>query len=94
MIVRILGEGQYNVDESVADDLNRLDAQLEKSVESGEEAAFRAALTALLEKIRNSGTCLADDALEPSDAVLPPEDAVLDEVRAMLAESDEGLIPG
>jgi hypothetical protein len=30
----------------------------------------------------------------PSDALLPGEDSSLEEVRAMLAETTEGLIPG
>lgn len=94
MIVRILGEGQYDVDGAIADDLNQLDEQLEKAVDVGEESAFRSALGQLLDKVRTSGHCLPDDSLEPSDAVLPPSDADLDEVRAMLSGSVDGLIPG
>ena len=94
MIVRILTEGQFDVDGGLSDDLNQLDARLEKAVESGDETSFRSALGELLEKIRSSGNPLPEDSLEPSDAVLPPADAALDEVRAMLSETGEGLIPG
>jgi PspAA-like protein len=94
VIVRILGEGQYALDDVHADVLNSLDAGLESSVESGDEAAFRSALSDLLTKVRTLGTPLPDDALEPSDAVLPAGDSALDEVREMLAATDEGLIPG
>ncbi|MGZ4592797.1 MAG: PspA-associated protein PspAA [Actinomycetes bacterium] len=94
MIVRILGEGQYVLDDAHAGVLNSLDAGLESAVESGDEAAFRSALSDLLTKVRTLGTPLADDALEPSDAVLPSSDSALDEVREMLTASDEGLIPG
>ena len=94
MIVRILTEGQFDVDGGLSDDLNQLDAALEKAVESGDETSFRSALGELLEKIRSSGNPLPEDSLEPSDAVLPPADAALDEVRAMLSETGEGLIPG
>jgi len=38
MIVRILGEGQFDVDDSATDELNALDATLEKAVNAGDEA--------------------------------------------------------
>ena len=92
MIVRILGEGQLQVDDSASAELNSLDAALERAVNSGDEAAFRAALVALLDRVRALGTPLAAETLEPSDSILPRADADLDEVRSML--SGEGYIPG
>lgn len=92
MIVRILGEGQLQVDDSATDELNVLDAELERAVNAGDEQAFRPALTTLLDRVRTLGTPLADDALEPSDLILPYSDAGLADVREML--TDEGLIPG
>ena len=92
MIVRILSEGQLQVDDAAAVELNSLDAALEKAVNSGDEAAFRAALLALLDRVRALGTPLAADSLEPSDSILPRADADLDEVRSMM--TDEGYIPG
>jgi hypothetical protein len=92
MIVRILGEGQLEVDDAATAELNVLDSQLEAAVNAGDEAAFRPALTALLDKIRSLGTPLAADMIEPSDLILPYADARLADVRNML--TDEGLIPG
>ncbi len=94
MIVRILGEGQFTVDEAHGELLNGLDSGLERSVEAGDEQAFRAALADLLAQVRAIGQQLPDDVLEPSDAVLPGEDSTLDDVRALLADSNDGLIPG
>jgi hypothetical protein len=94
VIVRVLGEGQYAVDDSHADLLNGLDSGLERAVEAGDGAAFRTALGDLLSQVRTLGERLPDDALVPSDALLPGEDSTLDDVRAMLAETTEGLIPG
>jgi hypothetical protein len=94
VIVRILSEGQYAVDDAHADLLNGLDSGLERAVEAGDEAGFRSALTDLLAQVRTVGERLPDDSLEPSDAVVPDETSSLEEVRAMLADTAEGLIPG
>jgi len=92
MIIRILGEGQLQVDDSATKELNVLDAALEKAVNAGDEQAERTALTALLDRVRSLGTPLAEDAIEPSDLILPYADAGLEDVRGMMA--GEGLIPG
>jgi PspA-Associated protein len=92
MIVRILGEGQLEVDDVATEELNVLDDALEKAVIAGSEQEFRPALTALLDRVRSLGTPLAADALSPSDLILPYAEASLDDVRAMLKE--DGLIPG
>ena len=91
MIVRILGEGQWEVDRGHLDALNALDAAVEKAVESGDEDAFRAGMTGLLDGVRKQGTRLEDDSLQESDFILPPADATIDEVRALM--TDEGLVP-
>ena len=92
MIVRILGEGQFRVDDSAAVELNQLDNQLEAAVDRGDEAAFSAALTGMLAQVRAQGSPLPPDILEPSDLILPHQDSSMDEVRKLL--TDEGLIPG
>ena len=92
MIIRILGEGQYDVADGEVAGLNSLDDALETAVESGDEAAFTEALAGLLAAGRGAGSRLADDSLEDSDLILPPADAEIDEVRRML--SGDGLIPG
>lgn len=94
MIVRILGEGQWDVADDQMDALNRLDTEVESAVEAGEPIRFAAGLTALLGAVREAGTPLADDSLEDSDLILPPSDASIEEVRALLTEADDGLIPG
>jgi len=92
MIVRILGEGQYDVDDEAAADLNRLDTELESAVERGDETAFEAALGGLLTKVRAQGSQLPHDTLAESDLILPHQDSSMAEVRKLL--TDEGLIPG
>ena len=92
MIVRILSEGQFRVDDAATAQLNDLDANLETAVNRKDEAAFTAALTRLLAGVRANGAPLPPDTLEPSDLILPGEDSTMDDVRKML--TDEGLIPG
>jgi hypothetical protein len=94
MIIRILGEGQYDVSDEALDRLNELDSAVETAVESGDEDAFGTALAALLDGVRTVGVAHALDSLDESDLILPPADASIDEVRELLTDSDEGLIPG
>jgi PspA-Associated protein len=92
MILRILGEGQFEIDEDKIEELNRLDDQLIDAVESGDEESFRLALNDLLVEVRAAGRPVPDEYLGESDLILPGSDATVDEVQALLG--DEGLIPG
>jgi len=92
VIIRILGEGQYDVEDGALDRLNELDAALEAAVDAGDEAAFAVALTELLAGVRTVGAAHPADTLDESDLILPPSDATIDQVREML--NDDGLIPG
>ena len=91
MIVRILGEGQWDVAEDHLVELNKLDDEVEAAVEKSDEVAFSQVLGALLHAVRTWGSPLPADSLHDSDLILPPADATLEEVRELL--SDEGLIP-
>ena len=92
MIIRILGEGQFDVPDEAVATLNDLDSAVESSVEAGDEAAFRAALDALLTGVRDAAAPHEEGSLDSSDLILPHADATLDEVRDLL--SGDGLIPG
>jgi len=92
VIVRVLGEGQFDVPDDRLDELNELDEEILRAVEAGDLEAFSRALEALLAEVRRAGSPMAHDHLGPSDLVLPGPDATLDEVRGLLDE--DGLIPG
>lgn len=92
MIVRILGEGQWRLDEADVNALNGLDDKVEHAVDAGDAAAFRPALEQLLAEVRRSGSEVGIDELVESDLILPPADASIEDVKELL--SDEGLIPG
>jgi hypothetical protein len=92
VIVRILGEGQYDVPDDKLETLNELDAAVESSVEAGDTEAFGRSLTALLAGVRAAAVPHEAGSLDTSDLILPPSDSSLEEVRDLL--SGDGLIPG
>ena len=91
MIVRILGEGQFRVDDDVAAKLTALDTDLDAAVASENEEEFRAALGAAERLVRESGTRVPDEEFVTADYILPFSDATVEEVRKLLAD---GVIPG
>jgi len=91
VIVRIMGEGQWDVPDEHQPALNVLDEALEKAVLAGDQQSFRVEMTALFDAVRQQGDRVDDDSLEESDLILPPADSTLEEVRDLLG--DEGLIP-
>ena len=92
MIVRILGEGQFDVPDETVEDLNRLDQELVAALEAQDEDRFQEKLASLLDTVRRRGAPLADDELVASSLALPAAGSSIEEVRELL--SDEGLIPG
>jgi hypothetical protein len=91
VIVRILGEGQFRVDDEVAAKLTALDTDLDAAVASENEKAFKAALGAAEQLVRESGTRVPDEEFVTADYILPFSDATIAEVRKLLAD---GMIPG
>lgn len=95
MIIRILGEGQFTVEESLLEDLNRLDEEVATAAESSDQEKLTAALSALLKQVRARGTVLAADVIADSDLILPDESATVEQIRELLNESADylGIIP-
>lgn len=91
MIARIIGEGQFRLDDVLIDRLNDLDEALIDEIEEGEGGDYAAVLVEMLDLIRTSGKPLPDDELVTSDVVLPPDHASLAELRDLI--TGEGLIP-
>jgi hypothetical protein len=91
VIVRLMGEGQYEVDDEVAKGLNGLDEQAGAAVEQGDEQKLRELLQRMAEAVRMNGARVPDEDLTPSEAIVPPDDLSLDEARELF--EGEGLIP-
>jgi PspAA-like protein len=91
VIVRLLGEGQFEVDDEVAKGLAALDEEAGNAVEAGDEERLSELLGRMADAVRTNGTRLPDDDLSPSEGIIPPDDLTLDEARRLF--DDEGLIP-
>jgi hypothetical protein len=91
VIVRLMGEGQYQVDDELQDELNRLDETALEALEAGDEERLDGILEQMAELVRSRGTPLPAEDLHPSDAIIPPADLTLEETRELM--SGEGLIP-
>jgi chromosome condensin MukBEF complex kleisin-like MukF subunit len=91
VIVRLMGEGQFEVDDEVAKGLNDLDEQAAQALEAADEEKLSELLRRMAEAVRTNGTRVPDDHLDASEAIVPPDDLSLDEARQLF--EDEGLIP-
>jgi hypothetical protein len=91
VIVRISGEGQYELADAQRDRLNELDDAVVASCDADDDAAFKQQFEALLELITSEGRRLDDDELVHSDVIVPPRDITLEEAKREF--SGDGLIP-
>ena len=91
MIVRLMGEGQYRVDDGVREELNALDDRAVGALDAGDEPNLDGVLDEMWALVRDRGEQLADDDLSASDLVIPPSDLTLEETRKLFSE--EGLVP-
>lgn len=91
MIVRLMGEGQYQVDDGLREQLNELDDRAQTAIDAEDEPALDDMLDQMWQLVRDRGEQLSDDDLSGSDLIIPPSDLTLEETRKLF--SDEGLIP-
>ena len=91
MIVRIMGEGQYRLDDDCVARVNELDNAAVAAVDADDEDGFHAAFEEMLDVIRNEGDHLGDEEIETSDVIVPPADTSFAEAAAEF--TGDGLIP-
>ncbi len=91
MIVRVSGEGQFELPDEDADRLNELDNRAVNAVEQGDEAGFRELWSQMLELVASDGNAIDQDELVESDVILPPRDVTFAEAAGEF--TGEGLIP-
>ena len=92
MIVRILGEGQFNLPGAVIDDLNDIDNRMVEAVAAEDEVQFQSLLDEMFRLVRQRGEPLPLDQLVESDLILPETDLTLDEAEHIFI--GDGLLPG
>ena len=92
MIVRILGEGQFNLPGAVIDDLNDIDNRMVEAVAAEDEVQFQSLLDEMFQLVRDRGEPLPLDQLVESDLILPETDLTLDEAEHIFI--GDGLLPG
>jgi hypothetical protein len=81
MIIRIMGEGQYNVKSSNFDKLNRIDNKIVEYVQKGDEKGYKKGLADLIGMIHREGVMVDNEELIESDVIVPPADMTLEEAR-------------
>ena len=91
MIVRIAGEGQFELPEDVAAKLNELDNEAVAAVEAGDEARFHELFDQMHQLVKNDCAPLSDDELVTSEVMIPPADLSFGEARGEF--TGDGLIP-
>ena len=91
MIARLMGEGQYRIDEDLRAQLNELDERAAAAVDAHDEGALDDVLDEMWQLVQARGEQLPDDDLSTSDLIIPPSDLTLDETRQLFTE--EGLVP-
>ena len=91
MIVRISGEGQFELPDGDAERLNELDNRAVAAVEQGDEPGFKELWSQMLELVAADGKAIDEEELTESDVILPPRDISFAEAAGEF--TGEGLIP-
>jgi CBS domain-containing protein len=90
MIVRIMGEGQYDLDERVLQELNAIDNRIVDHVRKNEADEFRADLGRLISTVKSNGKQVDAKEITKSDIIIPPKDLTLEEAKGIF--KGDGLI--
>lgn len=90
MIARILGIGQFKLDDRHLDSLNKVDNEIVEHVSKGNQKEFRKDLAKLISIIKKQGKPLDPAEIIPSDIIVPPEDMSFAEAKSIFSEP--GLI--
>ncbi|KGK98016.1 hypothetical protein LI82_09725 [Methanococcoides methylutens] len=87
MIIRIMGEGQFEVPGSLFDELNIIDNRIVELVAKENEADYRTELSRLINVIKSNGKQLDDASIVESNIIVPPEDLSLQEAKEIFTGS-------
>ena len=91
MIVRLMGEGQYRLQDDVVNRLNELDERAQEALDRDDEGELDRYLDEMAGLVRREGERVPDDEIAASDTIIPPSDLSLEETKQFFSE--QGLIP-
>ncbi len=90
MIVRLMGEGQFELDSKHLDELNKIDNEVVRIVSSGNEKTFKKVYPKLADYVHRYGKPVDSKILKGSDLILPPADLSFEEAKKIF--KGDGLI--
>ena len=90
MIIRILSEGQFRLDDKHIGDLNKIDNRIVDHVKKGDQIAFLKDLDKLISAVKDLGEPLDPVDIVQSDLIFPPEDLSFEEAKRVF--SGDGII--
>jgi hypothetical protein len=93
-VVRIMGEGQFVVDDKTLNRLNKIDnslVQLVSNDRSDNNSEFKKRLLELVDIVEQNGKRLDPKQIIPSDIILPSVDLSIDEAKKLF--KGDGVIP-
>ncbi|HEY7348446.1 MAG TPA: hypothetical protein VH599_09055 [Ktedonobacterales bacterium] len=88
MIVRILSDNQYQLDNWHKPAIAQLDNGLFEAVQQGDQAAFARLLFQLVQLIRENGQPVPSHKLVASDVMVPASDVTLHAAQHFLKKTD------
>ncbi len=87
MIVRILADNQYRIDDAEVaahQEIDRLDGELFEALAANDDGRYQDTLARLIAAVRRAGTVVPVEELIASDVIVPAEDMTAAETRVTL----------
>jgi hypothetical protein len=83
MIIRIMGEGQYQASEALCNELNKIDNYIVTLVEEGKTQEYKLELAKLISEIKEKAEPIDAKEIVKSDIIVPPGDLSFEEAKAI-----------
>lgn len=90
MIARLMGLGQYHIEDAYINDLNTIDNRIVEIVEKDDNDNFQKTYPELISYVQKYGTPVPDGEIIESDIIIPPDDLTLEEAKKIF--KGEGII--
>jgi hypothetical protein len=90
MIIRLMGLGQYRIEDRHMEELNRIDNTLVDIVQKDDHERFQQTYQQLINYVQTHGTPVPEGEIVESHIIIPPEDLTLEEARKIF--KGQGII--